>query len=73
MRSVASVWRPHLSFVYWCVRIVIMPKKRKGPYRCEMDSPIYRQILKEVAKGYQFVACDKTNKIIRIKKNSNGY
>ena len=50
-----------------------MPKKRKGPYRCEMDSPIYRQILKEVAKGYQFVACDKTNKIIRIKKNSNEY
>jgi len=44
-----------------------MPKKRKGPYRCEMNSPIYRQILKEVAKGYQFVACDKTKKIIRIK------
>ena len=67
MRSVASVWRPHLSFVYLRVKVVIMPKKRKGPYRCEMDSPIYRQILKEVAKGYQFVACDKTKKIIRIK------
>jgi hypothetical protein len=44
-----------------------MSKKRKGPYRCEMDSPIYRQILKEVAKGYQFIACGKTRKIIRVK------
>ena len=35
---------------------------------CAMASPIYRQILKEVSKGYQFVPCDKTNKIIRIKK-----
>ena len=35
---------------------------------CAMQSPIYRQILKEVAKGYQFIPCDKTNKIIRIKK-----
>ena len=45
-----------------------MPKKRKGPYRCEMDSPMYRQILKEVAKGYSFVQCEKTNKIIRVQK-----
>jgi hypothetical protein len=44
-----------------------MPKKRKGPYRCEMDSPMYRQILKEVHKGYSFVQCEKTNKIIRVK------
>ena len=35
---------------------------------CAMQSPIYRQILKEVSKGYQFVPCDKTKKIIRIKK-----
>ena len=45
-----------------------MPKKRKGPYRCEMDSPMDRQILKEVAKGYSFEKCNKTNKIIRVKK-----
>jgi hypothetical protein len=44
-----------------------MPKKRKGPYRCEMDSPMYRQILKEVSKGYSFVQCEKTNKIIKVK------
>ena len=44
-----------------------MPKKRKGPYRCEMDSPIYRQILKEKHKGYTFEQCYKTNKIIKIK------
>lgn len=41
-----------------------MRKKREG---CEMASPIYRQILKEVSKGYQFVSCSKTNKIIRVK------
>lgn len=35
---------------------------------CAMQSPIYRQILKEVAKGYSFEACNKTNKIIRVKK-----
>ena len=35
---------------------------------CAMQSPIYRQILKEVAKGYSFEQCNKTNKIIRIKK-----
>ena len=35
---------------------------------CAMASPIYRQILKEVAQGYRFVACNKTNKIIRVKK-----
>lgn len=40
---------------------------RKGPYRCEIDSPIYKQILKEVHKGYTFEQCEKTNKIIRIK------
>lgn len=45
-----------------------MRKKRKGPYRCEYEnSPTYKQILKEVAKGYQFIACDKTHKIIRVK------
>jgi len=32
-----------------------------------MDSPLFRQVLKEVAKGYQFIPCDKTKKIIRIK------
>ena len=36
-------------------------------YRCEMDSPIYRQILKEKHKGYSFKHCEKTNKIIKIK------
>ena len=41
---------------------------RKGPYRCEMDSPIYKQILKEVHKGYSFKQCEKTNKIIKVKK-----
>tara|TARA_R110000787_G_scaffold180296_1_gene292417 strand:- start:622 stop:753 length:132 start_codon:yes stop_codon:yes gene_type:complete len=40
---------------------------RKGPYRCEMDSPIYRQILKEKHKGYTFKHCDKINKIIKVK------
>ena len=35
---------------------------------CAMQSPIYRQILKEVAKGYSFEQCNKTNKIIRVKK-----
>tara|TARA_R110002020_G_scaffold56402_5_gene156092 strand:- start:922 stop:1059 length:138 start_codon:yes stop_codon:yes gene_type:complete len=45
-----------------------MLKKRKGPYDCAMDSPIYRQILKEKSKGYSFEACNKTNKIIRVKK-----
>ena len=45
-----------------------MRKKRKGPYKCEIeDSPTYRQILKEVSKGYQFIPCDKTRKIIRVK------
>ena len=34
---------------------------------CAMQSPIYRQILKEVAKGYSFEQCNKTNKIIRVK------
>lgn len=45
-----------------------MRKKRKAPYDCVMNSPMYRQILKEVAKGYSFEACSKTNKIIRVKK-----
>lgn len=40
---------------------------RKKQYGCEMESPIYRQILKEVSKGYQFIPCDKTKKIIKIK------
>jgi len=45
-----------------------MRKKRKGPYRCEFeDSPTYKQILREKAKGYQFIPCDKTRKIIRVK------
>jgi len=35
---------------------------------CAMASPTYRQILKEVSKGYQFIPCNKTNKIIRVKK-----
>ena len=35
---------------------------------CVMESPTYRQILKEVAKGYSFEQCYKTNKIIRVKK-----
>ena len=34
---------------------------------CVMESPTYRQILKEVAKGYSFEQCYKTNKIIRVK------
>lgn len=41
---------------------------RKKQYGCEMESPTYRQILKEASKGYQFVPCNKTNKIIRIRK-----
>ena len=45
-----------------------MRKKRKGPYRCEYeDSPTYRQILREKVKGYEFIACGKTYKIIRVK------
>ena len=45
-----------------------MRKKRKGPYICEYeDSPTYRQILREKAKGYEFIACGKTYKIIRVK------
>ena len=45
-----------------------MRKKRKDPYRCEYeDSPTYRQILREKAKGYEFIACGKTYKIIRVK------
>lgn len=44
-----------------------MRKKRKGPYDCAMDSPMYRQILKEKSKGYSFIACNKTNKIIKVK------
>jgi hypothetical protein len=35
---------------------------------CAMQSSIYRQILKEVSKGYSFEQCNKTNKIIRVKK-----
>jgi len=42
-----------------------MPRGKQ--YSCEMESPIYRQILKEVAKGYRFEACNKTNKIVRVK------
>ena len=42
-----------------------MAKRKEG---CEMNSPIYRQILKEVSKGYSFEQCYKTNKIIRVKK-----
>ena len=41
-----------------------MRRKIEG---CEISSPIYRQILKEVAKGYRFEPCSKTNKIIRVK------
>ena len=41
-----------------------MRRKIEG---CEMSSPIYRQILKEIAKGYRFEACSKTSKIIRVK------
>ena len=44
-----------------------MRKKRKGTYDCAMDSPMYRQILKEKSKGYSFIACNKTNKIIKVK------
>ena len=32
-----------------------------------MNSPIYKQILKETHKGYTFEPCNKTNKIIKIK------
>lgn len=42
-----------------------MRKKREG---CEIESPMYRQILKEVSKGYRFVSCNKTKKIIRVKQ-----
>tara|TARA_B100001063_G_scaffold116971_1_gene109212 strand:- start:139 stop:270 length:132 start_codon:yes stop_codon:yes gene_type:complete len=35
---------------------------------CAMASPMYRQILKEKHKGYSFEQCEKTWKIIRIKK-----
>tara|TARA_B100000902_G_C27136577_1_gene826375 strand:- start:557 stop:694 length:138 start_codon:yes stop_codon:yes gene_type:complete len=45
-----------------------MLKKRKAPYDCVMDSPTYRQILKEVAKGYSFEQCEKTWKIIKVKR-----
>jgi len=43
-----------------------MPKGKT--IECAMESPTYRQILKEVAQGYRFVACNKTSKIIRVKK-----
>ncbi len=33
-----------------------------------MNSPMYRQILKEVSKGYSFEQCNKTNKIIKVKR-----
>ena len=33
-----------------------------------MNSPMYRQILKEVSKGYSFEQCNKLNKIIRVKR-----
>lgn len=42
---------------------------KKGRRYCEMDSPMYRQILKEVNQGYEFIACDKTHKIVRRKKS----
>ena len=35
--------------------------------RCEDLSPIYRQIIKEVNKGWKFIPCEKTKKIIRVK------
>lgn len=41
---------------------------RKGRRYCETDSPMYRQILKEVNQGYEFVSCNQTNKIIRQKR-----
>ena len=42
-----------------------MRRKKEG---CEMNSPIYRQVLKEVSKGYSFEQCNKTNKIIKVKR-----
>ena len=42
---------------------------RKGRHYCETESPIYRQIVTEVNKGYRFVACSDTHKIIRVNKN----
>jgi hypothetical protein len=42
--------------------------RKKRVYRgCEMESPIYKQILREKAKGYQFIDCLKTDRIIRVK------
>jgi len=40
---------------------------RKGYNDCALSSPIYQQILKEKRKGYSFIACDKTYKIIKVK------
>jgi len=36
-------------------------------YRCEMNSPIYKQILKEKHKGYSYEYCEETKKIIKVK------
>lgn len=43
-----------------------MPKGKT--IECAMESPTYRQILKEKHKGYIFEQCIKTNKIIKVKK-----
>lgn len=49
--------------------LTLLHMSRKGRHYCETESPIYRQIVTEVNKGYRFVACSDTHKIIRVNKN----
>ena len=43
------------------------PRKKFIPRGCEMDSPMYVQILKEISKGYTIEPCIKTYKILITK------
>lgn len=45
----------------------LKPRKKFIPRGCEMDSPMYVQILKEISKGYTIEPCIKTYKIVTIK------
>ena len=43
-------------------------KKRKTYGGCELESPIYRQVLKEKSKGYIYV--QQSNHIVKVKKTN---
>ena len=47
--------------------MILRPRKKFIPRGCEMDSPMYVQILKEIAKGYTIEPCIKTYKILTTK------